>query len=493
MRLCEMNAEQIARFVRRGELSPMEVVDDALARMDETEPRIHAFISPMHDEARKQAAMVADRLASGEENLPLAGVPVALKDNICTKGTQTTCGSKILAGFSPPYDATVVEKLQAAGAIIIGKSNMDEFAMGSSTENSGFFTSKNPCDPARVPGGSSGGSAAAVRAGSAALGLGSETGGSVRQPASFCGLVGLKPTYGRVSRYGLVAFASSLDQIGPFARNISDCALITGAIAGHDPHDSTSLNEPVPDYLAGLTGDIRGLRVGVPKEYFVAGIDPGVEKSVARAVDILRQAGAQVRETSLPHTDYSLAAYYIIAPAEASSNLARFDGVRFGWRSSRSENVLEMYCNTRDEGFGPEVKRRIMIGTYALSSGYYDAYYLRALKVRRLVREDFDRAFGEFDILLTPTTPTGAFQVGERANDPLAMYMSDICTTTANLAGIPAISIPCGFVGDPKRPLPVGVQLLAGALREDLLFKVGAVLEDGLGLADWWPEMEVGA
>lgn len=492
MRPCEMTAQQIARFVRRGEMSPMEVVDDTLERMDQTEPHYHAFITPMREEARRQAAQLADRLVRGDgEPLPLAGVPVAVKDNICTSGTSTTCGSKILGGFVPPYDATAVEKLKAAGAIIVGKTNMDEFAMGSSTENSAFFTSKNPCDPSRVPGGSSGGSAVAVRSGSAAVSLGSETGGSVRQPASFCGLVGLKPTYGRVSRYGLVAFASSLDQIGPFGRNVADCALISSVVAGHDPHDSTSLNAPVPAYTESLGQGIKGLRVGVPKEYFTSGVDPEVEAAVRKAIDTLATLGARVEETSLPHTEYSLAAYYIIAPAEASSNLARYDGVRYGWRSSRASSVPEMYCNTRDEGFGAEVKRRIMIGTYALSSGYYDAYYLRALKVRRLIRNDFDEAFKKYDILVTPTTPTAAFQIGERAGDPLAMYMSDICTTTANLAGVPALSMPCGFAGDQARPLPVGLQIIGDVLQEELLFRTAAELETALGISNWWPNLEV--
>lgn len=493
MRPYELTAEQIARLVKRGELSPMEVTDDTLNRLDETEPLYHAFIRPMHDEARRQALEVADRLASGGEDLPLAGVPVAVKDNLCMTGIPTTCASRILEGYVSPYDATVVEKLRKAGAVIVGKTNMDEFAMGSSTENSAFFSTLNPCDPSRVPGGSSGGSAASVRCGSAALSLGSDTGGSIRQPASFCGLVGLKPTYGRVSRYGLVAFASSLDQIGPFARNVADCALLTGVIAGHDPHDSTCLETKVPDYESFLSRGVKGLRVGVPVEYFRQGIDKQVDEVVRRAIETLAGLGAVVEETSLPHTEYSLPAYYIIAPAEASSNLARYDGVRYGHRAQKSASVLDMYCRTRDDGFGPEVKRRIMIGTYALSSGYYDAYYLRALKVRRLVREDFDAAFKKFDLLVTPATPTAAFKVGAHSGDPIAMYMSDLCTTTVNLAGLPAMSMPCGFTSNEGRQLPIGLQLISGPLREDLLFRAGAALEEALGLAGWWPEEEARA
>lgn len=541
MRPSEMSAQQIARLVNRGEMSPTEIVEDYLKKIAETEPEYHAYITVMKEDAMRQAAEVADRLVNGDCEcgaggggrtvLPLAGVPVAVKDNICTKGMQTTCGSKILAGFVPPYDATVIAKLREAGAIIIGKTNMDEFAMGSSTENSGYFTSRNPYDPTRVPGGSSGGSAVAVRCGSAPIGLGTETGGSVRQPAAFCGLVGLKPTYGRISRYGVVAFASSLDQVGTFGRDIADCALLTSVIAGYDPNDSTSLNEPVPHYhelLSGArdgagasadagagagasagsagTGAIKGLRVGVPKEYFQTGVDSGVAAAVQHCLDLLSKMGAIVEETSMPHTEYALPVYYVIAPAEASSNLARYDGVRYGWRSGNSPNVMEMYCNTRDEGFGPEVKRRIMIGTYALSSGYYDAYYLRAMKVRRLIRQDFDAAFKKYDVLVTPTTPAPAFKIGEKSSDPLAMYMSDICTATANLAGIPALSMPCGFVkiGDGANGsggasgsggantscgsasgqyLPVGVQLMANVLREDLLFQVGYALQEALALS----------
>ncbi|HAZ22334.1 MAG TPA: Asp-tRNA(Asn)/Glu-tRNA(Gln) amidotransferase GatCAB subunit A [Firmicutes bacterium] len=506
MRPNEMSARQIARVVNRGEMSPTEIVGDFLKKIAETEPEYHAYITVTQEDALRQAAEVADRLVKGGEKLPLAGVPVAVKDNICTKGVQTTCGSKILAGFVPPYDATVVAKLREAGAIIIGKTNMDEFAMGSSTENSGYFTSRNPYDPARVPGGSSGGSAVAVRCGSAAVGLGTETGGSVRQPAAFCGLVGLKPTYGRVSRYGVAAFASSLDQVGTFGRDIADCALLSSVISGYDANDSTALDAPVPLYHELLSGTengagtgvgagtgtvagagvdgIRGLRVGVPKEYFQTGVEPEVAAAVRHCLDILSAMGAIVEETTMPHTEYALPVYYVIAPAEASSNLARYDGVRYGWRSGNSPNVMEMYCNTRDEGFGPEVKRRIMIGTYALSSGYYEAYYLRAMKVRRLIRDDFDAAFKRYDVLVTPTTTAPAFKIGELSEDLLAMYRSDICTATANLAGIPALSMPCKFVkaGGGRQYLPVSVQLMANVLREDLLFRVGYALQEELAL-----------
>jgi len=509
MRPSEMSALQIARVVNRGEMSPAEIVGDFLKRIAETEPEYHAYITVMQEDAMRQAAEVADRLVkcgggAGGEKLPLAGVPVAVKDNICTKGMQTTCGSKILAGFVPPYDATVIARLKEAGAIIIGKTNMDEFAMGSSTENSGYFTSRNPYDPARVPGGSSGGTAVAVRCGSAAVGLGTDTAGSVRQPGAFCGLVSLKPTYGRISRYGVTAFASSLDQVGTFGRDIADCALLSSIVSGYDANDSTALNVPVPNYhellsgaehgtgaSSGISGEagfaidsIKGLRIGVPKEYFQTGVEPEVAAAVQRCLDILSAMGAIVEETTMPYTEYALPVYYVIAPAEASSNLARYDGVRYGWRSGNSPNVMEMYCNTRDEGFGPEVKRRIMIGTYVLSSESYDDYYLRAMKVRRLIQKDFDAAFKKYDILVTPTTTAPAFKIGERLKDLLAMYQSDICTVTANMAGIPALSMPSGFVKvrDGEQYLPVSVQLMANNLQEDLLFRVGYALQEALAL-----------
>jgi aspartyl-tRNA(Asn)/glutamyl-tRNA(Gln) amidotransferase subunit A len=394
----------------------------------------------------------------------LAGVPVAIKDNMCVQGTRTTCASKILENFMANYDATAIAKLRAAGAILFGKTNLDEFAMGSSTENSAYFTTKNPWDPSRIPGGSSGGSAAAVAARLTPLSLGSDTGGSIRQPAALCGIVGMKPTYGRVSRFGLVAFASSLDQIGPFAWNTQDAALLLQVISGYDPKDSTSVDLPVPDYLKEVNAPLKGVRVGLPKEYFIAGTDPDVDRSVKDAVKVFRSLGAEVVDVSLPHTDAGLSVYYVLAPSEASSNLARFDGVRYGHRSARATNLLEQYELSRDEGFGPEVKRRIMLGTYALSSGYYDAYYLKAQKVRTLIKQDFDRAFENVDLLLTPTAPTPAFKAGEKSDDPLKMYLSDVFTISCNLAGGPGLSLPCGFSSE---GLPLGLQILGRPFEDE--------------------------
>jgi aspartyl-tRNA(Asn)/glutamyl-tRNA(Gln) amidotransferase subunit A len=401
------------------------------------------------------------------------GIPLAIKDVICTKGVATTCGSRILEDFVPPYDATAVARLKAAGAILLGKTNMDEFAMGSSTENSAYFTTANPWDLERVPGGSSGGSAAAVAAGECLGALGSDTGGSVRQPASLCGIVGLKPTYGRVSRYGLVAFASSLDQIGVMTKDVTDAAMLLEAIAGHDPRDSTSLNVPVPDYAAGLEGDLKGVRVGVPKEFLVEGMQPEVEAAVRAAVDTLVELGAEAREVSLPHTDHALPVYYLIAPAEASANLARYDGVRYGSRVDGG-GLIETYKRTRGEGFGPEVKRRIMLGTYALSAGYYDAYYLKAQKVRTLIKGDFDAAFEQVDVVVAPTSPTTAFRIGEKADDPLQMYLSDIFTLSMNLAGICGLSLPCGFDG---QDLPIGLQVMGPPLGEERVLRVAYAYE----------------
>src|SRR4051812_10632495 len=456
-----------AREALRGrQVSAVDLAEAYLARIEALEPRLHAFVTVTADRARAQARAADARRAAGED-APLLGLPIALKDVLCTTGVRTTCSSRILEGFVPPYNATVVERLEAAGAVALGKTNMDEFAMGSSTENSAFYPTRNPWDLDRVPGGSSGGSAAVVGAWAAPAALGSDTGGSIRQPAALCGAVGMKPTYGRVSRFGLIAFASSLDQIGPFARTAADCALLLNVVAGHDPRDATSLPEPVPDYLAGLEGDLRGLRVGVPREYFGAGMEPGVDAAVRVAIDQLAALGASVGEVSLPHTEYGVAVYYLIAPAEASANLARYDGVKYGY-AAPAPSLLDAYMRTRDEGFGPEVKRRIMLGTYALSTGYYDAYYLKAQKVRTLIKGDFDRAFEQYDVLAAPTSPTVAFPLGERVADPLAMYLSDVCTIPVNLAGLPGISVPCGFADG----LPVGLQLITPPLEEGRLFQV---------------------
>ncbi len=476
MDLTQLTLLEARALLRAREISAVELTDAYLAHIAALEPRLRAFVTVTADLARLQARAADVRLAAGEE-APLLGLPLALKDILCTAGVRTTCSSRILENFVPPYDAAVVERLRAAGAVVLGKTNLDEFAMGSSTENSAFFPTRNPWDLARVPGGSSGGSAAAVAAGEAPAALGTDTGGSIRQPAALCGIVGLKPTYGRVSRYGLVAFASSLDQIGPMARTAADCALLLGVIAGHDPRDATALPDPVPDYLAELEGDLRGLRVGVPREYFAAGLEPGVEAAVRAAIAQLAALGASVDEVSLPHTEYGVAAYYLIAPAEASANLARYDGVKYGY-SVAAPTLLDSYFRTRAEGFGPEVKRRIMLGTYALSAGYYDAYYLKAQKVRTLIKSDFDRAFERFDVLATPTSPTVAFRLGERVADPLAMYLSDVCTIPVNLAGLPGVSVPCGFVDG----LPVGLQLIGPPLSEGRLLRVAHCYQQA---TDW--------
>jgi aspartyl-tRNA(Asn)/glutamyl-tRNA(Gln) amidotransferase subunit A len=475
----EYGAAAIAAAVKSRTVTAREVTEAFLARIEEHEPQIQAFLKVTAELARKQADAVDARIAAGETVGPLAGVPVVLKDNLCTRGTETTCGSKILAGFVPPYDATVVQKLEHAGAICIGKANLDEFAMGSSCENSGYFPTRNPWDTSRVPGGSSGGSAAAVAAGFAPLSLGSDTGGSIRQPAALCGVLGLKPTYGRVSRYGLVAYASSLDQIGPLAHTVEDLALGLQAISGADPKDSTALPDAVPDYAAALTGDIRGLRVGIPKEYFGSGLEPAVRAAIDGVVATLEKLGAVVAETSLPHTDYGLAAYYIVAPAEASSNLARYDGVRYGPRSQKRGDHIGLFEQTREEGFGQEVKQRILIGTYALSAGYYDAFYLKAMQVRTRILQDFQKAFESFDVLVTPTSPTTAFAIGEKSDDPLAMKLADICTIPANLAGIPGLSQCCGF---DEKGLPIGVQYLGPALSEPTLLRVAHAYEQA---TDW--------
>ncbi|HVX17545.1 MAG TPA: Asp-tRNA(Asn)/Glu-tRNA(Gln) amidotransferase subunit GatA [Acidimicrobiales bacterium] len=471
-----MSAEtalQLAAAVRAGDRSAREVLDTHLAAIEAREGDIHAFNEVLADQAREAADAVDAQVAAGQDPGPLAGVPIALKDNLCTRGIATTCSSKILQGWRPPYDATVVQRVRAAGAVAIGKANLDEFAMGSSTENSAFGPTRNPLDPTRVPGGSSGGSAAAVAAGFAPLALGSDTGGSIRQPAALCGVVGVKPTYGAVSRYGLIAFASSLDQIGPFATTVADAAALLTVIGGHDPLDSTSIPEPPADLVAGLDRGVDGLRVGVISELFDLGIAPDVAARTREAADALAAAGAKVDEVSVPATVYGLSAYYLIAPAEASSNLARFDGMRYGLRVD-GPTAEDTMVATRTQGFGAEVKRRIMLGTYALSAGYYDAYYGKAQRVRTLIVRDFAKAYERFDVLLAPTSPTTAFELGAKTADPLTMYLNDVCTIPSNLAGDPAMSVPFGTGDD---GLPVGVQVLAPALGEPVMFQVGAALE----------------
>ncbi|MBM4312831.1 MAG: Asp-tRNA(Asn)/Glu-tRNA(Gln) amidotransferase subunit GatA [Deltaproteobacteria bacterium] len=473
MELCGLTIHELQEMLRAGQTTSAEITASVFERIDAVENRVRAYITLMKESAIAEAARADEVIRSGEMKA-LTGIPVALKDIFCTKGVRTTCGSRILHNFIPPYDGTVVEKLRAAGAVITGKTNMDEFAMGSSTETSFFGVTRNPWDLARIPGGSSGGSAAAVAADECIASLGSDTGGSIRQPAALCGVVGLKPTYGRVSRYGLIAFASSLDQIGPFTKDVEDCAILMNVIAGCDPRESTSVPEDVPDYRTFLGRGIEGWRVGIPKEYFIDGIDPEVGAAIRESIRVIEKAGAKCIEVSLPHTDYCVAVYYIVAPAEASSNLARYDGVKYGFRSEDNRDLLDMYKKTRSSGFGEEVKRRIMIGTYALSSGYYDAYYRKASQVRALIKRDFERAFAECDCILTPTSPTPAFKVGEKTDDPMQMYLSDIFTISANLAGIPGMSVPCGYT---TSGLPIGVQFLAGHFQEGRLIQIASAYE----------------
>lgn len=487
MSLTELTAHEQSALLNKGEVSSRELTAQYLQRIEAVDEKVQAFVTVAAEGALAQAAESDAKRARGEKLGPLAGIPMALKDNMCTLGLRTTCSSRMLENFIPPYDSTVAVKLKQAGSVLLGKCNMDEFAMGSSCENSAFFPTKNPHDLKAVPGGSSGGSAAAVAAQEAAFALGSDTGGSIRLPASFCGVVGLKPTYGRISRYGLVAYASSLDQIGPLTRDMTDCALVLNAIAGHDELDSTSAPQDAPDYTGFLVNDIKGMKIGLPKEYFAEGMDPQVAAYVRQAAAKFEELGAVCEEVSLPHTGYALPAYYIIAPAEASSNLARYDGVQYGLRVD-AEDVVSMYCQTRSAGFGSEVKRRIMLGTYALSSGYYDAYYLKALKVRTLIKQDFEKAFHKYDLLLTPTSPTVAFNYGEKADDPLTMYLSDVCTITINLAGLPALSIPFGMVEN----RPVGVQLIGPAFAEGALIKAGYALEQNTDLTRPVPVLEGG-
>ncbi len=454
------------------ERSAVEIAQAQLDQAQAVEPQLNSFVSLTAEKALAQAEAVDAKIAAGEDIGLLAGIPIALKDNLCTKGIRTTCSSRMLENFIPPYESTVTQKLDTAGAVFVGKTNLDEFAMGGSTENSAFKTTANPWDVTRVPGGSSGGSAAAVAGQQAAIALGSDTGGSIRQPASFCGIVGMKPTYGLVSRFGLVAFASSLDQIGPFGRSVEDTAILLGAIAGHDPKDATSLKVKIPDYTRSLKSDLKGRTVGIIKETFGEGLDPAVGAAVNVAIEQLKALGAQVKTISCPRFNYGVSAYYVIAPCEASANLARYDGVRYGLRAEES-NLLSMYNKTRSEGFGDEVKRRIMIGTYALSAGYYDAFYLKAQKVRTLIKQDFEKAFEDVDVLVSPTAPSTAFKAGEN-DDPLSMYLLDLMTIPVNMAGLPGMSVPCGF---DTNGMPIGLQLISNVLREDLLFEVGHAYE----------------
>lgn len=470
MNLSKLTIHEAHELLSKKKISSEELTRAVLDRIDKVEEGIRAFLTVDKERALEMSKEVDKE---GDFSSPLAGIPVAIKDNICTKDLKTTCASKILANFVPPYDATVCEKLKSEKAVIIGKTNMDEFAMGSSTENSGFFATRNPWDVDRVPGGSSGGSAAAVAADECIFALGSDTGGSIRQPASYCGVVGLKPTYGRVSRYGLVAYASSLDQIGPITKDVTDCAIALNAIAGWDERDSTSVNLPVPDFTKSLVEDVKGMKMGLPKEYLGEGVEPEVKEAILSAARVFEEMGAFVEEISLPHTEYALWAYYIIAPAEASSNLARYDGIKYGIRAKDYEDLIDLYKKTRSEGFGREVKRRIMLGTYALSSGYYDAYYLKAQKVRTLVKTDFDKAFEKYDVIIAPTAPTPAFRIGEKTGDPLKMYMSDVCTIPVNMAGLPAISIPCGFSGG----LPIGLQIIGKPFDEATVIRAAYTFE----------------
>lgn len=480
MSLHKLTLHELQQKFTAGEVSAAEIVRAYFLRINQVEPKVRAYVTTLKESAAADAGVLDEKLKSWRKTAPLMAMPLAVKDNICTDQVRTSCSSRMLEQFVPPYDATVMTKLRANGALLLGKTNLDEFAMGSSTENSAFGPSRNPWNLAHVPGGSSGGSAAAVAADECAAALGSDTGGSIRQPAAFCGVVGLKPTYGRVSRYGLVAFASSLDQIGPITKCVTDAALMMNVLAGHDERDSTSANAAVPDYLRALRKkDVKKLRLGVPREYFAEGLDPEVEQAVRAAIGEWKTLGGEIKEISLPRTDAAVATYYLIATAEASSNLARYDGVKYGLRSKQAINLADMYLKTRQEGFGVEVKRRIMLGTYALSAGYYDAYYGKAQAVRTLIKQDFDAAFKEVDLIVTPVTPTPAFKLGEKLQDPLQMYLSDIYTISVNLAGLPAISVPCGFSA---AGLPIGVQLIGRAFEEETILRAAHAYEQA---TDW--------
>ena len=468
-----LTIHELHKKLKDKEVTAREAAEALLKRIKEVDPKIKAYLTVTEQEAMEGAQGADRRIAAGKAS-PLTGIPLAVKDNMCTQGIKTTCASKILENFIPPYDATVVKRIKEDGGVLLGKANMDEFAMGSSTENSRFTVTRNPWNLDTTPGGSSGGSAAAVAADACIAALGSDTGGSIRQPAACCGVVGMKPTYGRISRYGLVAFGSSLDQIGPITKDVEDCAILLNTVAGHDPLDSTSINLPTPDYRKSLVKDVKGWTVGVPTEFFVEGMDPEVEEQVGQAIRVLENQGATVKEISLPHTGYAVATYYIICTAEASSNLARYDGVKYGFRAPGSKELMDMYQETRSEGFGAEVKRRIMLGTYVLSSGYYDAYYRKASQVRTLIKEDFEKAFGQCDVIITPTAPTPAFRLGEKVQDPLQMYLSDIFTISVNLAGVPAISIPCGFS---TGGLPIGLQIIGRHLEEERIIQAAYAFE----------------
>jgi len=472
-RVYRLTIHELHKKLKNKEVTAQEATEALLKRIKEVDPKIKAYLTVTEQEALEGAQEADRRIAAGKAS-PLTGVPLAIKDNMCTQGIKTTCASKILENFIPPYDATVVRRIKEDGGVLLGKANMDEFAMGSSTENSRFTVTRNPWNLETIPGGSSGGSAAAVAADACIAALGSDTGGSIRQPAACCGVVGMKPTYGRISRYGLVAFGSSLDQIGPLTKDVEDCAILLNTIAGHDPLDSTSIDLPIPDYRKALVKDVKGWILGVPKEFFVEGMNPQVEEQVGQAIRVLEGLGATVKEIALPHTGYAVATYYIICTAEASSNLARYDGVKYGFRASGSKELMEMYQETRSEGFGAEVKRRIMLGTYVLSSGYYDAYYRKASQVRTLIKEDFEKAFGECDVIVTPTAPTPAFRLGEKVQDPLQMYLSDIFTISVNLAGVPALSIPCGFS---KEGLPIGLQIIGRHCEEERIIQAAYAFE----------------
>ncbi len=473
MDICDLTIHELHGSLKSKELSSLDATKAMLARIAAIEPQVGSFITVTPEKALADAESADRRIAAGEMDV-LTGIPIALKDIFLTEGIRTTCGSRMLHNFVPPYSANSYEKLRERGVVLLGKLNQDEFAMGSSNESSAFGSTRNPWDTTRIPGGSSGGSASAVAARQATATLGTDTGGSIRQPASHCGCVGLKPTYGRVSRYGVIAYASSLDQVGPLTRDVTDSAIMLGALAGHDPKDSTSVATPVPDYSAALTGTVKGLRIGLPKEYFIAGLDPDVQKTMDAAIETYRLLGAEFVDLSLPHTDYAVATYYLIATAEASSNLARYDGVRFGHRAEEAAGLLDMYTKSRSQGFGAEVKRRIMLGTYALSSGYYDAYYVKAQKVRTLIMQDFMRAFENVDVLLTPVAPTPAFKIGEKINDPLQMYLSDIFTIPVNLAGTCAMSVPAGFSAD---GLPIGLQLIGKPFGEETILQAAHAFE----------------
>ena len=474
MSLNRLTAHELHDKLKTREITSVELTESVYERIDTVESQVKGYLTLTKDSALEQAQAADAGFEKGDDMPPLAGIPIAIKDVICTKGVKTTCASKILSNFVPPYDATVMTRLNQQGIVMVGKTNMDEFAMGSSTENSAYQVTHNPWNLDTIPGGSSGGSAAVVSADTAICSLGSDTGGSIRQPAALCGVVGMKPTYGRVSRYGLIAFASSLDQIGPFTKDITDCALVLNAICGNDEMDSTAVDVPVPDFTQSLINDVKGLKIGVPKEYFAEGLNPDVADKVNEAIAEFEKLGAAVEEISLPHSEYAIATYYILAPAEASANLARYDGVRYGYRTENPSDMIDMYKKTRSEGFGEEVKRRIMLGTFALSAGYQDAYYKKAQKVRTLIRKDFDAAFEKVDIIATPTSPTPAFKIGERTADPLQMYLCDVMTTPASHAGLPGLSMPCGIV---ESGLPVGLQLLAAPFDEETLLRTAYTFE----------------